>query len=192
MNLALLNPFRQPDRIDPTLSLPRAVHPPRPREDPHVQHDPLPSALLASLGAHRDAWKGELRIPFGQDRIDQIHWPRGPKPSGTAPANDAPAGAIASPLPSLRTELIGRVAGVDNVATREVSAAMMRRVAKMAEFFSKLTGRAPATTVKNSAYAMEHFYVDASKAVEELGLPQTPIETALNDSIEWFRVNGYV
>jgi dihydroflavonol-4-reductase len=89
-------------------------------------------------------------------------------------------------------QLIGRVAGVDNVATQEISAAMMRRVAKIAEFFSKLTGRAPATTVKNSAYAMEHFYVDASKAVEELGLPQTPIETALNDSIEWFRVNGYV
>ncbi|KAL9186097.1 hypothetical protein ACHAXT_005335 [Thalassiosira profunda] len=33
MNLALLNPFRQPDRIDSTLSLPRAVHPPRPKEE---------------------------------------------------------------------------------------------------------------------------------------------------------------
>jgi hypothetical protein len=30
-----------------------------------------------------------------QDRIDQAHFPNGPKPGGDAPANDAPAGAIA-------------------------------------------------------------------------------------------------
>ena len=31
MNLALLNPFRQADRIDSTLTIPRALHPPRPK-----------------------------------------------------------------------------------------------------------------------------------------------------------------
>ena len=89
-------------------------------------------------------------------------------------------------------QLVGRIAGVDNVATKEVSRAMMLRVAKFAEVLSKITGKAPVTTVKNSAYVMEHFYVDASKAVEELGLPQTPIETAIQDSVDWFRANGYV
>lgn len=89
-------------------------------------------------------------------------------------------------------QLVGRIAGVDNVATKEVSRAMMLRVAKFAEVLSKITGKAPVTTVKNSTYAMEHFYVDASKAVEELGLPQTPIETAIQDSVDWFRANGYV
>lgn len=89
-------------------------------------------------------------------------------------------------------QLVGRIAGVDNVATKEVSRAMMLRVAKFAEVLSKVTGKAPVTTVKNSAYVMEHFYVDASKAVEELGLPQTPIETAIKDSVDWFRANGYV
>ena len=88
-------------------------------------------------------------------------------------------------------KLVGEIAGVDNVATTEVSRAMMLRVAKFAELLSKITGKAPVTTVKNSAYVMEHFYVDASKAVEELGLPQTPIETAIRDSVEWFRANGY-
>jgi len=39
---------------------------------------------------------------------------------------------------------------------------------------------------------MEHFYIDASKAITELGLPQTPLETAIADSVEWFRENGYV
>ena len=88
-------------------------------------------------------------------------------------------------------ELIGRVAGVDNVATTEVSGTMMLRVAKVAEFFAKITGRPPMTTVKNTRYVLQHGYVDPSKAIEELGLPQTPIETAVADSVAWFRANGY-
>ncbi len=88
--------------------------------------------------------------------------------------------------------LIGRIAGVDNVATREISAKTMLRVARVAEFISKITGRAPITTYKNSLFVMQHCYVDPSKAIEELGLPQTPIETAVRDSVEWFRANGYV
>lgn len=88
-------------------------------------------------------------------------------------------------------QLVGRIAGVDGVATKEISRATMLRVARMMEWYSRLTGRPAATTVKNSSYTMEHFYVDASKAVRELGLPQTPIETAVRDSIDWFRANGY-
>ena len=88
-------------------------------------------------------------------------------------------------------QLVGRVAGIDNVGVKEISRNTMLRVARLAELFSKLTGKAPITTVKNSTYTMEHFYVDSSKAVRELGLPQTPVETAVRDSIEWFRANGY-
>ena len=87
--------------------------------------------------------------------------------------------------------LIGSIAGVDNVATKEISGKMMIRVARIAEFMSKITGKAPVTTVKNSRFIMKHCHVDPSKAIEELGLPQTPIETALRDSIDWFRTNGY-
>jgi dihydroflavonol-4-reductase len=88
-------------------------------------------------------------------------------------------------------QLIGRVAGVDNVATTEVSATTMLRVAKVVEFWSKLSGRAPMTTYKNTMYVVQHGYVDPTKAIEELGLPQTPIETAVRDSVAWFRENGY-
>ncbi|MEH6608057.1 MAG: NAD-dependent epimerase/dehydratase family protein [Halioglobus sp.] len=88
-------------------------------------------------------------------------------------------------------QLIGRVAGVDNVATTEVSATTMLRVARVVEFWSKLTGRAPMTTYKNTMYVVQHGYVDPTKAIEELGLPQTPIETAVRDSVAWFRENGY-
>ncbi|MBT4519476.1 MAG: NAD-dependent epimerase/dehydratase family protein, partial [Halieaceae bacterium] len=86
---------------------------------------------------------------------------------------------------------VGKIAGVDNVAAKEISRKTMLRVARLAELFSKITGKAPITTVKNSAFTMEHFYIDASKAVKELGLPQTPIDIAIQDAVEWFRSNGY-
>ena len=87
--------------------------------------------------------------------------------------------------------LIGKVAGVDKVASREISTKTLLRVARIAEFISKITGRAPITTYKNSMFVTQHCYVDPSKAIEELGLPQTPIETAVRDAVDWFREHGY-
>ena len=87
--------------------------------------------------------------------------------------------------------MIGKIAGVSNVAQTEVSGNMMLRVAKFAEMWSKISGRAPITTYKNTRYVLQHGYVDPAKAVQELGLPQTPIETAVADSVKWFRDNGY-
>jgi dihydroflavonol-4-reductase len=34
-------------------------------------------------------------------------------------------------------------------------------------------------------------YFDCSRAVIELGMPQTPVETALETAVNWFRENGY-
>jgi dihydroflavonol-4-reductase len=87
--------------------------------------------------------------------------------------------------------LVGRVAGVDKVASREISTKTLLRIARIAEFISKITGRAPVTTYKNSLFVTQHCYVDPSKAIEELGLPQTPIETAVRDAVAWFREHGY-
>jgi len=87
--------------------------------------------------------------------------------------------------------LVGDVAGVADVAKNEVAGKTMLRVAKMAELWSKLSGRPPMTTYKNTLYVLQHGYVDPSKAVQELGLPQTPIETAVTDSVQWFRENNY-
>ncbi|MCB1690778.1 MAG: NAD-dependent epimerase/dehydratase family protein [Halioglobus sp.] len=87
--------------------------------------------------------------------------------------------------------MIGEIAGVPDVAKTAVSGKVMLRVAKLVEMLSKVTGRAPMTTYKNTMYVLQHGYVDPTKAIEELGLPQTPIETAVADSIKWFRENGY-
>ncbi|MEH6550917.1 MAG: SDR family oxidoreductase [Pseudomonadales bacterium] len=86
---------------------------------------------------------------------------------------------------------VGEIAGVKDVASKEVSAKTMLTVSRIAEFWSKVTGKAPITTYKNTLFAQQHFYVDSTKAIEELGLPQTPIETSIKDAAQWFRANGY-
>jgi dihydroflavonol-4-reductase len=40
--------------------------------------------------------------------------------------------------------------------------------------------------------AAHPMYYDATRAVTYLGLPQTPIETALQEAVTWFRDHGYV
>ncbi len=56
---------------------------------------------------------------------------------------------------------------------------------------SRITGREPLIPYDGVRMAAKHMFFDASKAVRELGLPQTPVETALADAVTWFRQNGY-
>ncbi|MBW1951916.1 MAG: NAD-dependent epimerase/dehydratase family protein [Deltaproteobacteria bacterium] len=49
--------------------------------------------------------------------------------------------------------------------------------------------RIPLTAVKMAGKFM---YFDSSKAMQELGLPQTPVREALQDAITWFQKHGYV
>ncbi|MCB1700915.1 MAG: SDR family oxidoreductase [Pseudomonadales bacterium] len=88
--------------------------------------------------------------------------------------------------------LVGRVAGVPDVATKEVPSWVMKVAARLMEFWADLTGKPPMTTYKTSMFALQKIYVDPSKAINELGMPQTPIETAVNDAAKWFRDNRYV
>lgn len=89
-------------------------------------------------------------------------------------------------------QMIGDIAGVPNVAVKKLSPRVMLTVARAAELWSKVSGRPAFTTYKNALFTQKYCYIDPSKAIEELGLPQTPIETAVHDAVEWFRENGYV
>lgn len=50
----------------------------------------------------------------------------------------------------------------------------------------------PHVPVVGVKLAAKHMYFDASKAVRELGLPQTPPEQALERAVQWYKENGYV
>jgi dihydroflavonol-4-reductase len=57
---------------------------------------------------------------------------------------------------------------------------------------SYFTGREPAIPLDGVRMAHAPMYYDASKAVRELGLPQTPIEEAIRKAVGWFRDHGYL
>jgi dihydroflavonol-4-reductase len=58
----------------------------------------------------------------------------------------------------------------------------------LARYFNK-TPQISLYSVQMSQHPM---YYDASKAVRELGLPQSPVVKAVEKAVEWFEANGYV
>jgi dihydroflavonol-4-reductase len=60
------------------------------------------------------------------------------------------------------------------------------------ETLSRLTGRAPKAPLAGVRMAKCKMFFNPTKAVRELGLPQTPARQALADAVQWFQSNGYV
>lgn len=54
-----------------------------------------------------------------------------------------------------------------------------------------LTHRPPRIPLEGVRMAKYRMYYDCSKARRELGLPQSPVETALEKAVRWFREHGY-
>ena len=59
------------------------------------------------------------------------------------------------------------------------------------EALSRLTGREPLIPLAGVQMAGKFMFFDSSRAVSELGLPQTPVKDALERSVQWFHANGY-
>ncbi|WP_448525220.1 hopanoid-associated sugar epimerase [Parathermosynechococcus lividus] len=53
-------------------------------------------------------------------------------------------------------------------------------------------GTPPRIPVDGVRMAQQTMFYDATKAVQELGLPQTPIDQALAEAVAWYRDRGYV
>jgi dihydroflavonol-4-reductase len=60
------------------------------------------------------------------------------------------------------------------------------------EAASLVTRRPPRVPLTAVRMARKRMFFSADKAVRELGLPQTPAETALADAVAWFTAHGYV
>lgn len=58
----------------------------------------------------------------------------------------------------------------------------------LARFF----GKTPHVSLYSVQMSRKAMYYDTAKAVQELGLPQSPIERALEKAVQWFETNGYV
>jgi dihydroflavonol-4-reductase len=52
--------------------------------------------------------------------------------------------------------------------------------------------REPDVPLESVKLARHKMWFDASKAIREIGLPQTPIERAIERAVEWFQEHGYV
>ncbi len=65
-------------------------------------------------------------------------------------------------------------------------------IARINEFFmGTLLRREPGVPVEGVLMARKRMFFDAGKAVRELGIPQSPVETALDRAIRWFWDHGY-
>jgi dihydroflavonol-4-reductase len=64
--------------------------------------------------------------------------------------------------------------------------------AYVSEGTARLTGKPPKAPLAGVRMAKYKMFFNPKKAVNELGLPQTPPRQALADAVEWFRTNGYV
>ncbi|CBE67130.1 MAG: NAD-dependent epimerase/dehydratase family protein [Candidatus Methylomirabilis oxygeniifera] len=59
-------------------------------------------------------------------------------------------------------------------------------------WLSSFTRKPPRIPLEGVKMAKRRMFFDASKAVRELGLPQSPIERALEEAVRWFTDHGYV
>jgi dihydroflavonol-4-reductase len=60
------------------------------------------------------------------------------------------------------------------------------------ETVSKFTGKPPKAPVAGVKMGKYKMWFNPAKAIRELGLPQTPPRQALEEAVDWFKVNGYV
>ena len=87
-------------------------------------------------------------------------------------------------------EALGRVTGMSAPRVK-LPYRLAMTLAQVDLLFSvKLLSKAPRIPVSGVRMARHPMYFDCSKAVSELGMPQTPIEEALRDAVMWFRGRG--
>jgi dihydroflavonol-4-reductase len=59
------------------------------------------------------------------------------------------------------------------------------------EGVSRVSGREPLASRAAVRMAAKRMFFDPAKAIRELGLPQTPVDEALRDAVDWFWAHGY-
>jgi dihydroflavonol-4-reductase len=92
-------------------------------------------------------------------------------------------------------ELFDGLAGVTEIASPKLKVPhwVAETYARLENFWSiDVARREPEVPLESVKLARHKMWFDASKAVSELGLPQNPIEQALERAVAWFQEHGYV
>ena len=88
-------------------------------------------------------------------------------------------------------KLIADIAGVKPPAIK-LPYKLALALGHIFELGSYITKKPPVVTASEVRIGKMTEWYDCSKAVNELGLPQTPIETTIKKAINWFKENGYI
>ena len=62
----------------------------------------------------------------------------------------------------------------------------------LGSIWARITRTKPLISLGIAKISLENSYYDISKARRELNMPATPIETAIANSISWFKANNYI
>ena len=91
------------------------------------------------------------------------------------------------------TEIFRMLAGIAGLAAPRfrVPYPVAWLAAASMEGWARVAGGEPRVPLTAVRMARKRMYFEASKAVQELGLSQTPVEEALRDAVEWFVARGY-
>ncbi len=87
-------------------------------------------------------------------------------------------------------EVLSKLTGV-KAPTLKLPRSAVLPLAYVNQWIANVTGTPPRIPLEGVKMAKYKMHYDCSKAIRELGLPQTPPEIALEKAVRWFRDHGY-
>jgi dihydroflavonol-4-reductase len=87
-------------------------------------------------------------------------------------------------------DILSRLTGVKAPSVR-LPRSLVLPLAHANQWMANFTGKPPRIPLEGVKMAKYRMHYDCSKAMRELGIPQTPPETALEKAVRWFRSHGY-
>jgi dihydroflavonol-4-reductase len=87
-------------------------------------------------------------------------------------------------------EILSRLTGV-KAPTIKLPRVAILPLAYLNQWLANFTGQPPRIPLEGVKMAKYKMHYDCSKAIRELGFPQTPPEVALGKAVKWFRDHGY-
>ena len=87
-------------------------------------------------------------------------------------------------------DILSRLTGVKAPLLR-LPRSLVLPLAHVNQWMAYVTGHPPRIPLEGVKMAKYRMHYDCSKALRELGIPQTPPEAALEKAVHWFRAHGY-